>query len=438
MTPTSGCSPARPTNTEWSAATANPVTTGRRVRDSTTAHQLGSGRSGDGSSSPKVTRALTVRSSMSEVEAHMQEIRLLDLGLCSHIKSQTLYHAVASSLGPDDPNTIILCRPRRPYVCIGRHQELHREVDADACRRLRLPILRREVGGGAVYLDRDQLFFQLVWQPREMPARITDAFEYFARGPVACYQALGISGAHFAPVNDLQVAGRKIGGLGAASIGKAFVFVGSIITAFDARAAASVLRIPDEKLRDKVAQTMESYVSSLNRELGHRPSVRTVRQELVGAFERTLGTTIVHGELRDSERVAYRRWVTQMRSPAWIDQVRMAPDHLKALRITGNVRLGHAIHKAVGGLLRVTVVVADGQITSALISGDFYAVGDALERVGQALLGPADLNQVSARVRTEWPDAAIPGVAPQDLIETVGLALAPVSQSTISVDNWLG
>jgi len=355
----------------------------------------------------------------------MREIRLLDLGLCSYTESQTLYHAVASSLGPDDPNTIILCRPRRPYVCIGRHQELHREVDVEACRKRGLPILRREVGGGAVYLDRDQLFFQLVWQPREMPAQITEAFEYFARGPVACYQALGVGGAHFAPVNDLQVAGRKIGGLGAASIGQAFVFVGSIITAFDARAAASVLRIPDEKLRDKVAKSMESYVSSLARELGHRPSARTVRRELVGAFERALGTAIVPGELRDPERLAYRGWVSRMRSPAWVDQVRLPGDRLKALRITGNVKLGHAIHKAVGGLLRVTVLVADGQITSALISGDFYAVGDALERVGEALLGPADLVEVGDRVRTAWPDAAIPGVTPEDLIEAVGLALAP-------------
>ena len=355
----------------------------------------------------------------------MKGIRLLDLGLCSYTASQTLYHAVASSMGPEDPNTIIICRPRRPYVCIGRHQELHREVDVAACRRLGLPILRREVGGGAVYLDRDQLFFQLVWQPQEVPAQITDAFEYFARGPVECYRALGISGAHFAPVNDLQVSGRKIGGLGAATIGRAFVFVGSIISAFDARAAASVLRIPDEKMRDKVAQSMAAYVSSLTRELGHRPTPRTVRGELVSAFERALGATLEVGELRDSERLQYRRWVGQMRSPAWLDEVSLPPDRLRALRITGNVGLGHAVHKAAGGLLRVTVIVAEQQITSALVSGDFYAVGDGLQRVEQALLGPADSGALENRVRAAWPGAALPGVQPEDLIEAVGSALAP-------------
>ncbi|MHB8313482.1 MAG: hypothetical protein ACYDD0_09315 [Candidatus Dormibacteria bacterium] len=48
---------------------------------------------------------------------------------------------------------------------------------------------------------------------------------------------------------------------------------------------------------------MEAYVSSLARELGHRPPARTVRRELVGAFERTLGATLVPGELRAAERL---------------------------------------------------------------------------------------------------------------------------------------
>ena len=119
-----------------------------------------------------------------------------------------------------------------------------------------------------------------------------------------------------------------------------------------------------------------------------------------------------------------------MRSPGWVDQVHMPAERLKALRITGNVGLGHAIHKAAGGLLRVTVLVADGEITSALISGDFYAVGDALERVERALLGPAAMVAVGDRIRRAWPDDAIPGVAPEDLTEAVRLALAP--------DSWVG
>ncbi len=354
----------------------------------------------------------------------MNEIRLLDLDLCSYTESQTLYHAVADAMRPGDPNTIILCRPRRPYVCIGRHQELEREVDVEACRRLGLPIMRREVGGGAVYLDRGQVFFQLIFHPKDVPARIQDAFEFFSRGPVDCYRTLGVTGAQFHPVNDLQVSGRKIGGLGAASIGPGFVFVGSIIMRFDARAAASVLRIPDEKMRDKVAQTIDAYVSSLEKELGHPVPAPVVRKELAAAFERSLGAPVVAGELRPDEHRSYQGWLAKMRSRAWVDEVRLQKEGHKPLRITGHVHLGHGVHKAAGGLVRVTLMVATGEVIEALVSGDFYAIGDAPAAIQKALLGSADEQAIRSRLESLWPSLETPGVSAADVFEAARQALA--------------
>lgn len=362
----------------------------------------------------------------------MNEVRLLDLDLCSYTESQVLYHAVADAMLPGDPNTIILCRPERPYVCIGRHQELEREVDVEACRRMGLPIMRREVGGGAVYLDRGQTFFQLVWHPEDVPARIQDAFEYFSRGPVDCYRALGVTGTQFHPVNDLQVSGKKIGGLGAASIGPGFVFVGSIIMAFDAKAAAGVLRIPDEKMRDKVAQTIDAYVSSLEKELGHSVPPSIVRKELVAAFERALGARLVPGELRPDEHESYQRWVGKMRTRAWLDEVRLDREKQKPLRITGHVHMGHGVHKAPGGLVRVTLMIASGEVVDALVSGDFTAIGDAPGAIEKALLGPVTEEAIKARIEHVWPSIDTPGVAAGDVVEAAKLALvqAPAMAGT--------
>ncbi|HUY60342.1 MAG TPA: biotin/lipoate A/B protein ligase family protein [Candidatus Dormibacteraeota bacterium] len=353
----------------------------------------------------------------------MDDVRLIDLGLCSYTKSQTLYHAVADAMRPTDPNTIILCRPQRPYVCIGRHQELDREVDESACRRLGLPILRREVGGGAVYLDRNQVFFQLVWRPREVPARIHAAFEHFAQAPVDCYQRLGVTGAHFAPVNDLQVDGRKIGGLGAASIGHGFVFVGSIILDFNARAAASVLRIADEKMRDKVAGAIDTYVSSLRKELGHPVRPQTVRRQLIASFEQTLGTRLVPDRLDQRELASYQKWVPRMRDRTWIDEVGLGGQRRKPLRITGQVYLGHGDHKAPGGLVRVTLVVAGDTVVESLVSGDFYAIGDAPAQLEAALLGPASAQGLAERVAAVWDRLEAPGVAPDHVVRAATDAL---------------
>ncbi len=40
-------------------------------------------------------------------------------------------------------------------------QDPAQELDLEHCRRSGLPVFRREVGGGAVYLDRHQLFWQV-------------------------------------------------------------------------------------------------------------------------------------------------------------------------------------------------------------------------------------------------------------------------------------
>ena len=102
----------------------------------------------------------------------MRKIRLLDLGTVSALRSQTVYHAVAHAMTEDTPDTIILVSPAEPYVCIGYHQELEKEVDLDYCRAHGLPVYRREVGGGAVYLDDGQLFAQWIFQQGQMPAAI--------------------------------------------------------------------------------------------------------------------------------------------------------------------------------------------------------------------------------------------------------------------------
>jgi lipoate-protein ligase A len=48
------------------------------------------------------------------------------------------------------------------------------------------------------------------------------------------------------------VAGRKIGGTGAASIGEATVMVGSFMFDFDTETMSRCLKVPSEKFRDKL------------------------------------------------------------------------------------------------------------------------------------------------------------------------------------------
>ena len=47
-------------------------------------------------------------------------------------------------------------------MCIGYHQDAQQEIDLEFARDHNIPVFRREVGGGAVYLDGARLIFQLI------------------------------------------------------------------------------------------------------------------------------------------------------------------------------------------------------------------------------------------------------------------------------------
>jgi len=149
---------------------------------------------------------------------------LYDLGSVPWDQSQLIYHALPR-LGRE---SLVLLSPTDPYVCIGYHQDLAREVDVEFCRDNSIPIFRREVGGGGVYLDNDQLFYQLVIH-KDSPLAPQDKASFyrkFLQPPIDTYREIGIA-AEYKPVNDIVTNNRKISGNGAGEIGDFLVLVGT-------------------------------------------------------------------------------------------------------------------------------------------------------------------------------------------------------------------
>ena len=61
----------------------------------------------------------------------MTTLRVVDAGTVSALRSQALWHGIASSIEPDAGPTLSLCRPAAAYVSIGYHRRLD-EVDSRA------------------------------------------------------------------------------------------------------------------------------------------------------------------------------------------------------------------------------------------------------------------------------------------------------------------
>lgn len=350
----------------------------------------------------------------------MKPIRLLDMGVVSPIRSQTIYHAVGHLMGPDTPDTIILVSPDRPYVCIGYHQDLEREVDLEYCRSHALPVTRREVGGGAVYLDAGQLFVQWVFHRESVPAMLEDRFELYIRPLVDAYQELGVPAYH-RPVNDVHVGGKKIGGTGAAQMGESEVLVGSIMFTFDKATMARVLKVPSEKMRDKVFESLEQYMTTLAEQLDPLPDPRLVRDLYLARVSAALGRGLEAGGPTVEELALAADLDKQFVSDEWLYQkgtLRRA-----GVKIHEDVHVVEGAFKAPGGLVRATARLRGGHIDGLELAGDFTLFpSGAIDDLQAAADGaPATADALTARFAETYRTLSIeaPGVAPEHLAAAV-------------------
>lgn len=352
----------------------------------------------------------------------MTELRVLDFGIQPVLDSQAVYHGVAEAMRPGDAPVLTLVTPAAPYVCIGLHQDLEGEVDLDYCAQQGLLVIRRHVGGGAVYLDSGQLFFHFIYPRGRGPARVTDIYATYIEPVVRTYRRFGIP-AVMRPINDIQVAGRKIGGTGAASIGDATVFVGSFLFDFDAQTMSRCLRVPSEKFRDKLFTSLSEYITSFRRELGaHAPSPATVQTAFLDGAAAALDVALRPGRPSPQELAAIEDWKRRLADPEWTRRAgrRGGADRVK---ISASTHLGEGRHKAPGGLLRVRLLTHEGRIAEVELFGDFTCLPEAgVARLAEAL-GGAPLEPEALLRRIESAMAALsldmPGVRAKDWLAVI-------------------
>jgi lipoate-protein ligase A len=314
-------------------------------------------------------------------------MQLYNLGKVPWQESQLIYHALAD-LGRE---SLVLVSPASPYVCIGYHQDVAHEVDLDFCRTHNIPIFRREVGGGAVYLDGNQLFFQLILRRDnpKVPPRKDKFYRKFLQPAINVYRRIGIP-AEYKPVNDIIVGTRKISGTGVGEIGDCIVFVGNLILDFDYEKMAQILKVPDEKFRDKIHKTMKDNLTTIRRELNGTEASQWDEQRLnalmVEEFEALLGQMDPHekdGELREKMDELGRR----MMNDTWLHQKGRRVDG-RSVKIRSGVKLIHKMHKAPGGLLRADIEISEGRFENVSISGDFFCYPeDAVRQIESRLEG---------------------------------------------------
>lgn len=305
----------------------------------------------------------------------MGPIRLLDLGEVSPLRSQALYHGLAEAMGADTPDTIVLCRPAAPYFCVGYHQIPGAELDLDWCREHGYPVLQRRIGGGTVFLDSQQLFYQCVFHRSRAPFDVASIYRRFLAAPVQVLGWLGLD-AHLTGVNEIEVGTRRIAGTGGGQIGEAVVVTGNILFDFDYDAMARAWRVPSEAFRRLAADGLRRYVTTLKRELPRPPSVEKVKRLLAETYGATLGRPVRVGTLTSSEELGVSRAEAELAHAGW--PLRVAQRRNRRIKIARGVYVRGEPLQTPTGIIKFAVRVRDGTIEELLLDGDDAAQAQLL------------------------------------------------------------
>jgi lipoate-protein ligase A len=244
----------------------------------------------------------------------LPELRVIDAGCVPPARSQSLWHGIASAMQPYDRPVLSFCRPANPYVCIGLHRRLS-ELDLVACSEMGFPVFRRQIGGGPVYCDSDQLFFQVTMPARSAPASVERLYKELLEPAAQSLRTLGLD-ARLECVNEIVVEDRKLSGTGAGRIGEAVTVVGNVIFRFPHELMARVLALP-EGARAEFLRLMRLYVSSLEAE-GVNVTAEEAAAALIEAFAHALGARPAADVLTAAEGREIQDWEQRFTQDSWL------------------------------------------------------------------------------------------------------------------------
>lgn len=321
--------------------------------------------------------------------------RWIDLGEVDAVSLHGACAGFAEAQAPDAAPLVVWAVCREPHLCLGASQGLGAEVDAAACATQGVPVLRRVLGGGTVYVDADQLCFFIILPRAHAPLRHAELFDRCLAPVASVYAAFGLPVVRVG-TSDLWLDGRKLLGSGAATVGTTAVFGSSFLRDFPARRFADLMRAPSATYRAWLREELEAGMSCW-RAHGAVPPAADIARSLQGAIAAAFDWTFSVAEPTPAERAAQRAAAAEAR-----EDLEAGP----AL-VENGIKVNHHAYliesRDAGGVLRAVIRAGriarfEAQPAAAGLADAVRGVEPELARLIAALDGLPDGAQWARRI----------------------------------------
>ena len=185
------------------------------------------------------------------------KIRVLETGYNSAALNMAIDEALIESIDESPVFRVYGWRPAA--VSVGYFQSIRDEVDIEKCCELGIDVVRRLTGGGAVLHE-----FELTYSftTKQYPQNIMESYRWICEAVVMSVKRLGFN-ASFVPLNDIVVNGKKVSGSAQTRRKGVLLQHGTLLLNLDVDKMFSILKVPSEKLRDKIIKDVKERVTSL-------------------------------------------------------------------------------------------------------------------------------------------------------------------------------
>jgi len=170
-------------------------------------------------------------------------------------------------------------------------------------------VVRRITGGGAVFHEHEITYSIHIPQSLNLvPTGVLESYEAISQGVILGLKLLGVE-AKFVPLNDLIVtqneAQKKISGNAQTRKNGVILQHGTILLRVDVDKMFALLKVPDEKLKGKLIESIKARVTGLSdylaREVTFEESLIAIQKGFADAFP---NVKFIEGELTQEEKAS--------------------------------------------------------------------------------------------------------------------------------------
>ena len=356
------------------------------------------------------------------------------------IKAEYTYADFSTSISPavelalerrEAMGTVVLNTFRGGSFTVGILDDPEKSLDLDYCKQNKIVVRRRQNTGCAIWGPDGGAFMAiyvdttLTWVPMK---RIRDAFRITLTQLAEAVKELFNINALYRPLNDIEVEGRKLIPTSARLENEILtmrLLINVLPTNQDLLKRA--IRTPIEKIEDKKIKDVAARFTWLEKEAGRKIDTHELEALTRRTIEKVFGREVrlVPGELSALEKEFAAEFQKKYTSAPWFyansERMRFKEIPPDALKTEGR-------HKALAGLIRVTLVIHHDEIHDLIITGDFHPTPyRVVKDMEDALRGKGcDIERVEEEIQRIFsrPDVEIAGTEVRDFVSAFRKAFA--------------